>query len=164
MPRNREQKGDGSDETFRPSRRSYLKAAGAAAVSLPLLAGEGAAATERHGVSFDTVVDMVDDAGCDPNGDEPCGDAIKSEAGENTLLKFPAGTYKLTEKTAVSDYSNFGIVGEGDVTFTVPDDFQEKLLVLTTVAGCFSRTLLSTKAMRPHASRSHRTIISRSMG
>jgi hypothetical protein len=122
---------DSSDSTvdsFRPSRRTYLKTAGAAAVSIPLLAGEGAAATQRHGISFDTVVDMVEDAGCDPNGNEPCDGALQSAAGSNTLLKFPSGTYKLTEKNSLNGYSNFGILGEDDVTFTVPDDSTEKVI------------------------------------
>jgi hypothetical protein len=98
--------------------------------SVPLLAGEGAAATSRHGISFDTVVDMVDDAGCDPNGNEPCDGKLQSAAGSNTLLKFPSGTYKFTGKNAISGNNNFGIVGEGDVTFTVPDGFNDKLLTL----------------------------------
>jgi hypothetical protein len=119
---------DSTDDSLAPSRRSYLKAAGAAAVSVPLLAGEGAAATERHGISFDEVVDMVDDAGADPNGNEACDDALQSAAGSNTLLKFPSGTYKLSGENTFSGYSNFGIVGEGDVTFTVSDDSTAKVI------------------------------------
>jgi hypothetical protein len=125
---------DSTDDSFKPSRRSYLKAAGAAAVSVPLLAGEGAAATERHGISFDSVVNMVDDAGADPNGNEACDDALQSAASSDTLLKFPSGTYKFTEKNAL-DGDSFGIVGEGDVTFTVPDDFNEKLLTINGGSG-----------------------------
>jgi hypothetical protein len=117
-----------TEKRFKPSRRSYLKAAGAAAVSVPLLAGEGAAATERHGISFDKVVDMVDDAGADPNGNEACDGALQSAAGSDTLLKFPSGTYKLAEENALNGYSNFGIVGEGDVTFNVPDDSTDKVI------------------------------------
>jgi hypothetical protein len=136
MPRNGADADSGStDDSFRPSRRSYLKAAGAAAVSVPLLAGEAAAATERHGISFDNVVDMVSDAGCDPSGNEACDSALQSAAGSNTLLKFPSGTYKFTEKNALNGYSNFGIVGEGDVTFTVPNDFNDKLLTINYGTG-----------------------------
>jgi hypothetical protein len=129
MPRNGARDDSGSTgDRIRTNRRSYLKAAGAAAVSVPLLAGEGAAATTRHGISFDSVVDMVDDAGCDPNGNEACDGALQSAASSNTLLKFPSGTYKLTEKNSLNGYSNFGIVGEGDVTFTVPDDCTKKVI------------------------------------
>ncbi|WP_049998262.1 right-handed parallel beta-helix repeat-containing protein [Halococcus sediminicola] len=124
---------DSTEESFAPSRRSYLKAAGAAAVSVPLLSGEGAAATERHGISFDNVVDMVE-AGADPNGNEACDGALQSAAGSNTLLKFPSGTYKFTEKNVISG-GNVGILGEGDVTFTVPSDFDDKLLAINGGTG-----------------------------
>ncbi|EMA40156.1 hypothetical protein C447_05017 [Halococcus hamelinensis 100A6] len=85
-----------------------------------MLAGEGAAATERHGISFDNVVDMGD------AGDATS--AIEDAAESNTLLKFPSGDYELSGQTNVSGKSNFGIVGEGDVTFTVPDDYNGKAL------------------------------------
>ncbi|WP_192927990.1 right-handed parallel beta-helix repeat-containing protein [Halococcus salsus] len=121
MPRNgARDDSDSTDSGFKPSRRSYLKAAGAAAVSVPLLAGEGAAATERHGISFDNVVDM--------GGTGDASSAIESAAESNTLLKFPSGDYELSGQTNVSGKSNFGIVGEGDVTFTVPDDYNGKAL------------------------------------
>jgi hypothetical protein len=119
---------ESTDESILTDRRAYLKAAGATAISVPLLAGVGAAATERHGIRFDNVVDMVDDAGCDPNGNEPCDDKLQSVAGSNTLLKFPSGTYQFTEENILNGYSNFGIVGEGDVVFTVPDDFAEEVI------------------------------------
>ncbi|HET7325562.1 MAG TPA: right-handed parallel beta-helix repeat-containing protein, partial [Halococcus sp.] len=124
-----------TDESFLTNRRTYMKAAGAAAVSVPLLAGEGAAATERHGLSFDTVVDMVDDAGCDPGGNEPCDGTLDSVAGDNTLLRFPSGTYKFTEQNTLNGYNNIGVVGEGDVTFTVPDDFADKILTINYGSG-----------------------------
>ena len=135
MPRNGARgDSDSTDESFLTNRRSYLKAAGATAVSAPLLAGEGAAATERHGISFSNVVDMVD-AGADPNGNEPCDGALQSAAGSDTLLKFPSGTYHFEGKNALSGYSNFGILGDGDVTFTVPDDFNDKLLAINYGTG-----------------------------
>lgn len=124
---------DSTDDGFKPSRRSYLKAAGAAAVSVPLLAGEGAAATERHGISFDNVVNMAD-AGADPNGNEASDGALQSAASSNTLLKFPSGTYKFTQKNVISG-GNVGIVGEGDVTFTVPDGFNDTLLAINGGSG-----------------------------
>ncbi|RJT04143.1 right-handed parallel beta-helix repeat-containing protein [Halococcus sp. IIIV-5B] len=128
MPRNgARDDSDSTDSGFKPSRRSYLKAAGAAAVSVPLLAGEGAAATERHGISFDNVVDM--------GGTGDASSAIESAAADNTLLKFPSGTYDLTGRTNVSGKSNFGIVGEGDVTFTVPDGFEDKILNINGGSG-----------------------------
>jgi len=129
MPRNGARgSSDSTAERTRTNRRTYLKAAGATVASVPLLAGEGAAATSRHGISFDNVVDMVDDAGCDPNGNQACDGKLQSAAGSNTLLKFPSGTYRFTGRNVLNGHSNFGIVGEGDVTFTVPEDFNEQLL------------------------------------
>ena len=129
MPRNGARgSSDSTAERTRTNRRTYLKAAGATVASVPLLAGEGAAATSRHGISFENVVDMVDDAGCDPNGNQACDGKLQSAAGSNTLLKFPSGTYRFTGRNVLNGHSNFGIVGEGDVTFTVPEDFNEQLL------------------------------------
>ncbi|WP_049901209.1 hypothetical protein [Halococcus agarilyticus] len=136
MPRNGARgSSDSTAESTRTNRRTYLKAAGATVASVPLLAGEGAAATSRHGISFDNVVDMVDDAGCDPNGNQACDGKLQSAAGSNTLLKFPSGTYKFTGRNVLNGNSNFGIVGEGDVTFTVPEDFNEQLLTINFGTG-----------------------------
>ena len=136
MPRNGAQgNSDSTAESTRTNRRTYLKAAGATVASVPLLAGEGAAATSRHGIGFDTVVDMVDDAGCDPNGNQACDGELQSAAGSNTLLVFPSGTYKFTDRNVLNGYSNFWIVGEGDVTFTVPQNFNEQLLTINFGTG-----------------------------
>jgi hypothetical protein len=69
---------------------------------------------------FDTVVDMVEDAGCDPNGESSCAPAIRDAAGEGTLLRFPRGTYRIDEFIQIEGYDQFGIVGDGDVTFVPP--------------------------------------------
>ncbi len=135
MPRNGARgDSDSTGEGVRTNRRTYLKAAGAAVASVPLLAGEGAAES-RHGISFDNVVDMVDDAGCDPNGNSACDGKLQSAAGSNTLLKFPSGTYKFNGKNALNGYDNFGIVGEGDVTFVVSGGFDDKLLTINNGNG-----------------------------
>ncbi|EMA43083.1 hypothetical protein C449_13932 [Halococcus saccharolyticus DSM 5350] len=110
-------------------RRSYLKLAGTAAGSAGLLSGTAAGFT-RRGIQFDNTVDMVADAGCDPNGNEPCDAKIRDAADDYTLLKFPAGEYKLTEKNYIGDKTNVGFVGEGDVRFTVPSDLNRKVLVV----------------------------------
>ena len=133
MPHTADRCGENSEsETERAAigRRSYLKLAGVAAGSVPLFAGKGAAATERHGIRFRTVVDMVADAGCDPTGQEPCDEQLTDVADDYTLLKFPAGEYKLTEKNVVLDATNVGFLGEGDVSFVVPERFNKKVLVV----------------------------------
>lgn len=114
------------------NRRSYLKLAGVAASSATaLMAGTASAATERHGITFDTEVNMVEDAGCDPNGDRAADDAINSAAASNTLLRFPEGTYRITQPHVFSGLTNFGIVGDGDVTFEVPRNYTEHILAVT---------------------------------
>ncbi|WP_273837687.1 hypothetical protein [Halococcus sp. PRR34] len=118
-----------STGSFLVDRRSYLKLAGTAAGSAGLLSGTAAGFT-RRGIQFDNTVDMVADAGCDPNGNEPCDAEIRDAADDYTLLKFPAGEYKLTEKNYIGDKTNVGFVGEGDVRFTVPSDLNKKVLVV----------------------------------
>lgn len=69
---------------------------------------------------FGTVVNMVEDAGCDPDGDEPCDRAFRDAAADDTLLLFPPGTYRFEETNRVFGLNNFGIFGDGDVTFEAP--------------------------------------------
>ncbi|HET7324656.1 MAG TPA: hypothetical protein VFJ06_10015, partial [Halococcus sp.] len=111
-------------------RRSYLKLAGVAAGSVPLLTGTASAAFTHRGIQFERTVDMVRDAGCDPTGNEPCGAKIARAADDYTLLKFPAGTYRIENKTAILDHTNIGFLGEGSVRFEVPELFNEKVIVV----------------------------------
>ncbi len=115
-------------------RRTCLKAAGAAMGAFPLVSGSASAA-ERRGIRFETVVDMVEDVGCDPTGTEPCDEQITDAADDYTLLKFPAGEYKLTQKNVILDKTNLGFVGTGDVRFTVPERFNQKALVVDRGTG-----------------------------
>ncbi len=115
-------------------RRSYLKLAGVAVGSAGLFSGT-ASAVERHGIRFLNTVDMVSDAGCDPTGNEPCDDKIREAADDYTLLQFPAGEYKITEKNVIFDKTNLGFLGIGDVRFTVPEWFNEKMFVIERGTG-----------------------------
>ena len=115
-------------------RRSYLVAAGATVGSAGLFSGT-AAAFERRGIRFKDTVDMVADAGCDPTGEEPCDAKIREAADDYTLLKFPAGEYLITEKNAILGYTNLGFLGEGDARFRVPENFNEKALVIDRGTG-----------------------------
>ncbi|WP_199693926.1 hypothetical protein [Halococcus sp. IIIV-5B] len=78
---------------------------------------------------------MVDDVGCDPTGSEPCDDLITDAADDYTLLKFPPGEYKLTQKNVVLEMTNIGFFGEGDVAFKVPTNFNQKALVVDRGTG-----------------------------
>jgi hypothetical protein len=136
MQRSDGERGDAtrSDAALSVDRRSYLKLAGVAAGSVPLLSGSATAFT-RRGIRFKRTVNMVEEAGCDPTGNQPCDEQITDAAGDYTLLKFPAGTYKLTEKNVILGETNVGFVGEGDVRFKVPERFNEKLLVVDDGTG-----------------------------
>lgn len=59
--------------------------------------------------AFDTVIDAVD-AGADPDGEEPINEMLEAYAGDNTLLVFPDGTYRLQPIT-LEGYHMFGISG-----------------------------------------------------
>jgi lipopolysaccharide export system protein LptA len=137
MQRSDGERGDAtrSDAALSVDRRSYLKLAGVAAGSVPLLSGSASAAFTRRGIRFKRTVNMVEEAGCDPTGNQPCDEQITDAAGDYTLLQFPAGTYKLTEKNVILGETNVGFVGEGDVRFKVPERFNEKVLVVDDGTG-----------------------------
>ncbi len=98
-------------------RRSFLKVSGAAASAAvsPLVADRAAAATTRHGIEFDRVLNAVEDLGMDPNGDEPIDSAFASAYEEGTLVEFPPGEYRITERHVNDrEVDRFGVRGLGD--------------------------------------------------
>jgi hypothetical protein len=138
MPRNDNKNGRNSGEDgtgLSINRRSYLLAAGTAVGSVGLFSGRASAAFERRGIAFERSVNMVTEAGCDPTGQEPCDEQIRAAADDHTLLKFPAGEYKLTENTVVLNKTNLGFLGVGDVRFSVPERFNNKLLTIDRGTG-----------------------------
>ena len=79
-------------------RREYLKLASTAAVSavgFAATSGQASAATTVGGIRFGNAVNMVNEAGCNPNGRGLCHDEIMEYADDDTLLVFPGGTYRL---------------------------------------------------------------------
>lgn len=77
--------------------------------------------------SFDTIVDMVEDAGCDPTGSEPCDQLLEQTAADDLLLKFPPGKYRIEEEHRFFELENFGLVGTGEdrraVQFVFPSGY-----------------------------------------
>jgi hypothetical protein len=69
---------------------------------------------------YGRVVDVVE-AGADPTGDSPINAILADEADDDTLLEFPAGTYRL-EPGRLSGYSHLGLLGIGESrpTFVPP--------------------------------------------
>ncbi|EMA54320.1 hypothetical protein C451_06715 [Halococcus thailandensis JCM 13552] len=125
----------GDNTSLSVDRRSYLKLAGVAAGSASMLSGAASAAFTRRGIKFKQTVDMVSDAGCDPSGNEPCDSKIRNAADDHTLLKFPPGEYRITEKNAILDKTNLGFLGEGDVRFKAPAGYNKKMLVVDDGTG-----------------------------
>jgi hypothetical protein len=82
-------------------------------------------AVKRHGITFDRVLDAVDDLGLDPEGEEPIDDALDDLRVRGTLVEFPPGKYLVTETHTWEDrIDSFGFRGLGsnrrDVQFVFP--------------------------------------------
>ncbi|SEP09113.1 hypothetical protein SAMN04487948_113122 [Halogranum amylolyticum] len=99
-------------------RRDVLKmgaAAAAAGLGTAATSGTAAAATERHGIQFERVVNAVEDLGMDPEGNDPIDDALQGTLDdENTLVEFPPGTYYVKDEHAEGELNNWGIRGLGE--------------------------------------------------
>jgi hypothetical protein len=123
------------------TRRELLKLTGTATVGTTMLDVTAAAADSndddnRYDYEFDTVIDVVE-AGADPTGEEPIDDLLHELAGDNTLLTFPEGRYKINQfrnydgeygsfdPNLYNRYENFGLKGAGSgKTFLVPREGQ----------------------------------------
>ncbi len=114
------------------SRRRVLQS-GVATASLAAL-GIGAtdvvrATTEDSGITFDRVVNIVDDLGGDPTGSKAIDNLIKDAEREGTLIEFPAGEYRVKNTIDVSA-DRFGLRGAGDgqTRFVPPTGFRNPLV------------------------------------
>jgi hypothetical protein len=116
-------------------RRDCLKLVGSLGLTglvLPNITNR-VAAEGRYDTTAQEVVNMVQDAGCDPTGDEPCDQELRSAAGDDRLLKFPSGTYKLTQRNELLGNSNFSIVGDGSATFKIASNTSEYVVLVNQV-------------------------------
>lgn len=118
------------DRQLGVSRRSYLGMVGAAS-GATLLAGPAIASDE-----YSNVIDIVE-AGADNTGEVPIDDVFHEYAADDTLIKFPEGTYKVNQ-LIVYELSNFAMVGKGDVTLVPGDDYSEEQWI----AGTNTRDIL----------------------
>ncbi|KAB1198508.1 MULTISPECIES: hypothetical protein [Haloferax] len=119
-------------------RRSFLKAAGAATIATAGVAsGAASSATSHGGITFDRVVNAVDDLGMDPTGSTPIDSAFEANIQTGTLIEFPPGTYLFDRHHYYDGVSRFGIRGTGsshrDVQFTPTKD--SALLLIAGFAG-----------------------------
>ncbi|MWG33843.1 hypothetical protein [Halomarina oriensis] len=128
VARGTERESNDTDDERSPmpvDRRSYLRLAGAAVAGAGLLTAPdvAAAATEYHGFTFSTTVDMVEDAGCDPTGGTDCSTIIEDAAADDTLLVFPEGEYRIANPVVLDGYTTVGVRGEGEATFAWDSGF-----------------------------------------
>lgn len=65
-----------------------------------------------EGDEYETVVDVVD-AGGDPTGEEVVDDVLADRTGDDVLLYFPEGEYRLGDRFTLRSFSNLALVGEG---------------------------------------------------
>ena len=104
-----------TDGGYDLKRRDVLKLAGASALAAGGFAGlGGAVSTEDYG----TVVDVVQDAGADPNGSDPIDDVFEEYVADDTLLVFPDGEYQSGQFFSDS-VTNFGMVAADGANPTI---------------------------------------------
>lgn len=100
------------------SRRHYLTAVGAASIASTLVDSASAADEDN----YDRVVDIVE-AGADNSGEEPIDEVFAEEARDDTLLKFPEGTY-VANDLIIYQLENFAMVGD-DATLVPGENYNE---------------------------------------
>jgi len=100
------------------SRRSFLSivSAGAAAATGSARFASDAEAQQSEPSpreeGFSNVVDIVE-AGADDTGSESINPVLEELRGNDTLIKFPPGTYLLTDTFRFTGFRNFGLLGRG---------------------------------------------------
>ncbi|WP_440010602.1 right-handed parallel beta-helix repeat-containing protein [Halomicrococcus sp. SG-WS-1] len=120
--------GEGDDGQSNSKRRTFLK--GVSAAGLCAAASRGMTGRASAGWSspylddYSTVVNMVEDAGADPNGNEPINPQLEEYAGDDTILVFPPGRYRMNRQFRFTGFDNFGIIGQWNVTL-VPDNYHD---------------------------------------
>lgn len=115
------------------ARRSFMKKAalGVGALAFGITgSGSAGASTTRHGISFDNVVNLVDDFGADPTGSEPVDSAVENAAAADTLVMVPDGEYRFSGEVLVSPAGNVGFLAEDGASprFVAPAGHNDHLL------------------------------------
>ncbi|MFD1512845.1 right-handed parallel beta-helix repeat-containing protein [Halomarina rubra] len=131
MTRENDSRAKDSSADHTVSRRDYLRLSGAAAGGALGVSASGiASAREERGITFDRVIDAVDDLGLDPTGGRSVNadfsDSDLEPYGDSILIEFPEGTYRFTGEIPIGGdgrpaRKNIGFLGIGDVKFR-PDE------------------------------------------
>lgn len=117
------------------NRRSFLRSSLAAAA---LAGGLGATGSVSAQADYGNVVNIVDDYGADPTGEESINTALKDAMDDDTKIVFPEGTYWIADYGITRDQgseggevSNLALVGEGDARLRPTQDTNPVMLYLT---------------------------------
>ncbi len=86
----------------------------------------GASASREYG----DVVDIVE-AGADDTGVEPIDDVFSADVGDDTLIEFPDGRYKINS-IILYGLSDFGMVGTGDAVLVPGEEYDPRLWIAGT--------------------------------
>ena len=76
------------------------------------------------------MVNVVDDLGLDPNGNEPIQNRLNNADQSGTLFVFPEGEYLVTDRLLMLSEDTVGVLGRGDVRFTVPKWFNDWAVII----------------------------------
>ncbi|MGA9402959.1 right-handed parallel beta-helix repeat-containing protein [Haladaptatus sp.] len=98
-----------------------VSAAGLCAIGARTMSGR-ASAQIPYADDYDTVVNLVEDGGSDPNNGDSITPVLREYADDDTLLYLPSGRYYMDEQFRHTGFDNFGIVGEDDTTI-VPANY-----------------------------------------
>ncbi|WP_416841654.1 hypothetical protein [Haloferax sp. DFSO52] len=94
-------------------------ALGSVAATSTVVENAAAAQTVR-GITFDRVLNAADF--CDTSGQRDCSGAIESRLTNGTLIKFPKGTYKISNTIYPGGPSNVGMYSEDGAVFKIPSN------------------------------------------
>ena len=115
----------------RSSRRAVLQSTAAVVAAGAGLSVVGTTAADEE---YEETVDIVEDFGADPTGEEPIDDALDEAVYSHTKVVFPEGRYLVSE-TFERTVFDAALVGDGDdpedVTITPPEGSQQVVLFLS---------------------------------
>jgi hypothetical protein len=126
MPHDREDSSVGIPTGL--DRRNFLRLGGAAVGATALASSSASASTTRYDIRFSNSVNVVEDYGVDPSGNERVDDVLQDRIEDDTLLIFPPGEYRFEGKLAEYGMDRLGFYGDGDVRFVAPDGFDDMLI------------------------------------
>lgn len=135
------------------SRRSYLQLIGASTGAFALNPVPSQAAwgsVKYRGIQFDSAVDLVEDYGADPTGDNFVDNEVTAAAKSDTLIKVPEGEYQFSDGVALSPNKfpdevyqlsllspgNLGFLARDGTSprFVAPDGYNDSLLTINGVS------------------------------